>query len=1136
VISRYFKPRKLLFLALILLLGALCSVSLANEIGDSNELRGYFSSSVRTESISFVEGIRLYKLGKSGILLNSEKVYAGDRTLLRETDYRLNYQDGVIEFEDKLLDLGSVEIEYFVIPPNIYQKFFYFVAGELTDDLSVVKPDKQRLDLAFQDTDLNISGSKTFAVSVSNEEDFNISQSLFLRIDGELRKNMMIQAQLSDSQSPLTPEGDSRELSNLDEIFIKIYGNEYELAFGDLEMTLDNTQFVNYRAKFEGIKVEWDGNHKLKGAIAISKGKQESLEFKGKDGKQGPYYLTASTQSSNLLVIPGSEEVFLNGSQLSRGDDYTIDYSEGSIDFKSKHFIDSNSQIFVRFQYSDENYRQNMYLANSEINIFDSLKLKTNLLIRNDDKNNPLIESFTNEDLALLKESGDQPVWGEGVTKVEQGTGSYILQKTYDGLEYYSYVGYNEGDYNIHFSFVGAGKGSYRQSGLDSFEYVGEQQGDWEIGRLIPTPEYLANYDLALHFEKDDYDLFGEVVVSKYDKNTFSKLDRDDDFGYGYHLQLNYHPDFNRINPSGSVYYRYLSKDLNTFTDIRKPEQEYDYYEIPQEDEERCSELGANLTMRIAEFITPMAKYWRKTMYNNYIQDNFLINTNAAQKWGLPELNYRYFYANQQEIGSANNRLTSNQNQVSAAYKLRPVMLESEYYYRVYKESFDRMNESGDSYKGEFGTKIERKNVTFGTYDTKQTAGKIFVQVEDNEVIDDGAWRGTRQSKGVGGEAYVDYKEQQLRVAYSHFDVSQKVDEGDNSFDLAEINLNNRFLKKSVNSSANYMLKNVEFYPKVRELIYVGKNIGVYDSTGVVTDDGEYDYRSVQVGDSEMSIEINADLQLNIIPRMYITEANKNKDKEKLTLVEKVLNRLQLDNYFLISENSRAHNKWDVYLLKPSVVMSDDLSIYSRSLLRHTSWLDIKTGRVLGKISLQKDKTLDNRYQDSYTSDIESREAALRFNKYFGADFELSYENRNEIESHYNSIKENNYYSIDVRNTLNNGIQISSKLFVDEEIGDRSGGGLTYKMTGVGITETLTYFFQRRYRLYTQLEYRNNQRTGSDFLVFLPDKRAGNIFRWNFRLNYQMNSFTTATLEYSGNNYPLQKSVHKMKMEFRAEF
>ena len=69
-----------------------------------------------------------------------------------------------------------------------------------------------------------------------------------------------------------------------------------------------------------------------------------------------------------------------------------------------------------------------------------------------------------------------------------------------------------------------------------------------------------------------------------------------------------------------------------------------------------------------------------------------------------------------------------------------------------------------------------------------------------------------------------------------------------------------------------------------------------------------------------------------------------------------------------------------------------------------------------------------------------------------------------------------------------------------------------------------------------KIEYLNNSRTGSAFLTFLPDKKAGNIFKWDLDLQYRYNKFSLFSLIYSGNDYPDQKQEHELRMEFRAEF
>ncbi|MBW6516444.1 MAG: hypothetical protein K0B81_07515, partial [Candidatus Cloacimonetes bacterium] len=252
------------------------------EVGQSTELRRYFSPILRTEQVSFREGYLRFQLNNSNIIRNSEKVYIEEKALQRDEEYQIDYELGIISFQETMLEFDSAEIEYSIIPEDINRQFYYYISYDYSDTLQVIQTGRDRFRLEFPDTQLNISGSKTITVSVASDEDFNIHQSLFLRIDGELRRNLRIRAQLSDSQSPLTPEGDTRELSSLDQIYIKLYGNEYEISFGDLDIAFDDTQFMNYTSRFEGLKAEWFGKNSFQGALAISRGKESSNEFFGK--------------------------------------------------------------------------------------------------------------------------------------------------------------------------------------------------------------------------------------------------------------------------------------------------------------------------------------------------------------------------------------------------------------------------------------------------------------------------------------------------------------------------------------------------------------------------------------------------------------------------------------------------------------------------------------------------------------------------------------------------------------------------------------------------------------------------------------------------------------------------------------
>jgi hypothetical protein len=73
------------------------------------------------------------------------------------------------------------------------------------------------------------------------------------------------------------------------------------------------------------------GKHYAQSAFSAGGGKNASVKINIIEGKQGPYYLKANDTQSNILVLAGSEEIFIDGNKLERGLDYSIDYSEGSV-------------------------------------------------------------------------------------------------------------------------------------------------------------------------------------------------------------------------------------------------------------------------------------------------------------------------------------------------------------------------------------------------------------------------------------------------------------------------------------------------------------------------------------------------------------------------------------------------------------------------------------------------------------------------------------------------------------------------------------------------------------------------------------------------------------------------------------
>lgn len=471
---------------------------------------------------------------------------------------------------------------------------------ELGEEISKVK--NKEIDLSTQSIfgkNLESSGTLLRGFTFGTNKDLSVNSGLNLQLSGQLSEDIQIIAALTDENTPIQPEGNTERLDELDKVFIEIKHKIATATFGDYDLKTRVGNFGNIDRKLQGVISNFDLKDYGGGfSVASSKGKFNSIQLNGIDGVQGPYRLFGADNENDIIVIAGSEKVYIDGKEMKRGDnnDYIIEYSNAEITFTPKVIMTSLSRITVDFEYTNRRYERNLLSANAFVNLYDNkLKIYINALQEGDNKNAPIDFSLSDEDRNILKTSGNN-IFAASKSGVilasNDSNGSFLgvyikLDTLINNIPTEIFV-YKPGDdsakYNVNFSFVGENKGDYIRESKGKFKYVGANKGSYLPIRLIPIPQNNQLGNLVVEYKPvDKIKLNLEFAGSNWDRNTFSEIDDKNNSGYARNLQLTIEPlsmkmfNTNLGSISGKFRERYLDDKFKPIDRINEIEFERGY-------------------------------------------------------------------------------------------------------------------------------------------------------------------------------------------------------------------------------------------------------------------------------------------------------------------------------------------------------------------------------------------------------------------------------------------------------------------------------------------------------------------------------------------------------------------------------
>ena len=1115
----------------------------------------YSSSHIYTTILIDTAAVR-YDLPDSSLATGSESLFVNDTLLQRDIDYTLDYTAGVITLKRKFRPGTVVGVSYTRVSVFKRQRYFHQELVVTPEAGKVYVADKRRAARFWQPApddegnNLKLWGSKSFGLSLGSNQALAVEQALNLNINGTIAKDVKVTASLSDQNTPIPPEGNTQVLREIDGVRIRIEGKNLGVTMGDLQVNYTGTEYSNYFKNLDGVAGHINfKNLGVSGCGAFSEGEFSSYAITGTEGMQGPYFLPDQQGRTGIRVLAGTEQVYVDGVKMVRGtgNDYIIDYGNGAVTFMHRRPITSASRITVDYEYSREAYRRNFYSGRAFGSLWGKrIQYGASVITEQDDRENPLEYAVNNRFRDILRLSGDDPF-------LAFDSASAVIYDTVNSFYYFrgdtifdTLIGH--GTHAVHFSYIGTGQGDYRYNPVTQrYYFAGKGLGDYLPVTLLPLPEEHLVTDFTLDLVPWPFiRLKQELALSGVDRNTYSAIGDEDNWGKAYQAALYLHtPKLSfHTAPLGSLAWN-GSYDFiqNRFHSIGRMAGVEEY------DRDWNLKLTPEWSLDIWQTAAAYQLPGKSSVGGEF---GFLEQGTAAdysRKKGYLNLEFPKWPAvsgTWEEVESEGKlphrpafESRWKRKGVSGSYSFWKLAPRAEYRNEDYQgnqvRTFDDTTAAGfrvDEYSGELATRGLASGRLAGSVNLNmretELAGEKYsdaVQTKFRAAIRD--WHSLTHQLGVT---------RQERTVFSE---GKKVDRAKTYL----VTLDNEFspFNRAVDTDLNYQVTSTQTAPKMVVYDSVGTGYGNYrldtlygDSTWVPDPEGTHWQRLVPIGDYEPTIEVVSSAHLALQPKRFFM-ARKNKKGGRW---QKLLTTLSAQTYMTLDKVARSDQAEPAVMYLPRLAAIDTSEILRENKVFRQDLFWIPAHRKLSLRLRYRWNRLDNweSYPGGLTRTSKQQGVRLRINRVFKVDNETEYTYETKVES--------------LSSTAYQGVshQVTSTIFtrlykrLDIEAGVRArhetDQNTDSSSTLYALEPSLRYTLGHKGRVSTDGEITFVTDPTSSYQQ-LEGHQQGWSFRWNLLFDYRVNTYVTYYVSYNGYNEPYvgdRRTVHQGRAEVRATF
>ena len=525
-----------------------------------------------------------------------------------------------IEAQQFSLDSRTNQFKWEIVPKDtVYLRFtvFPFALNQVVQTYALqpvsannlLEKEREKFQLGSQtQTDLfggnaiHKSGSLARGIGFGNNQSLGLNSALNLQLNGQIASNLMLTASLSDANIPFQASGTTNQLREFDQVFIQVHNEQLKVTAGDFWLDKPDGQFLTYRKRAQGITGQYNwqlaNGAKLytQSSLGLSKGKFQRQIIQGLEAVQGPYRLVGSNSEPYILILAGTERIYIDGQLLQRGQefDYIIDYASAELTFTSRHLITKDSRIAAEFQYADQNFARSLLQHTTS---YQTKQLKTWVAVyqEQDLKNQALQQILSTEQLQQLSQIGDNLtaaiVQGFDSSAYLENTNMYRLIDTLGFQEVLVFsVDAQLAHYRSTFTEVGSGQGDYILAGVSAsgnyYKWLapinGSSQGNFAPIRRVQTPKRKQMASAGISYDlHPNWSLFSENALSENDLNLYSSLDDQNNLGFASKGGLRFHKalsqDSSKRVLETSLEYLYLNARFEPIEQFRAVEFDRDW-------------------------------------------------------------------------------------------------------------------------------------------------------------------------------------------------------------------------------------------------------------------------------------------------------------------------------------------------------------------------------------------------------------------------------------------------------------------------------------------------------------------------------------------------------------------------------